>query len=67
MLLDESLYTVEGVALVISSQESFPRCHPVLSLLTVTVKQLQRTQQELVIQEYGLDKLRLWNMYKSIR
>lgn len=53
VLLDESLHTVEGVALVVGGQESFSRCHPVLSLLTVTVKQLQGTQQESVIQEYG--------------
>lgn len=52
VLLDESLYTVQGVSLVIGSQESFSCCHPVLSLLTVTVKQLQRKQQKLIILEH---------------
>lgn len=41
MFLDEGLHTVQGVTFVITGQEGFTSCHPVLSLLAVSVKELQ--------------------------
>lgn len=41
MFFDEGLHTVQGVTLVITGKESFPSSHPVLSLLTVPVEELQ--------------------------
>lgn len=41
MFLDEGLHTVQGVTLVITGKEGFSSCHPVLSLLTVPVEELQ--------------------------
>lgn len=38
MFLDESLDAVQGVSLVIADQEGLASCHPVLSLLAVTVE-----------------------------
>lgn len=66
VLLDESLHAVEGVSLIISSQESFSRCHPVLSLLTVTVKQLQGTTGVSHSQIGLCDKLQLQNIYSLL-
>lgn len=46
MFLDESLYAVQGVPLIIAGQESLTCCHPVFSLLAVTVEQLQEESKE---------------------
>lgn len=41
VFLDEGLDAVQGVTLVITGEEGFTSCHPVLSLLTVPVEELQ--------------------------
>lgn len=38
VFLDEGLHTVQGVSLVIAGQEGLASCHPVFSLLAVTVE-----------------------------
>lgn len=42
VLLNEGLHTVQGVALVVAGQEGLTSRHPVLSLLTVPVEELQQ-------------------------
>lgn len=44
MFLNKGFHTVQGVTLVITGEEGFPSCHPVLSLLTVPVEELQKRQ-----------------------
>lgn len=48
VLLDEGLHAVQGVALVVAGQEGFAGRHPVLSLLTVPVEELQQQVSEFI-------------------
>lgn len=54
MFLNEGLHTVQGVTLVITGEEGFTSCHPVLSLLTVSVKKLWMGKQPSVAEIWSL-------------